>query len=88
MHDNELDDRLEAIVAEYMSRVAELPASVRLPDPAHVWCRSRLMHRQPDRRRVLRFLAIFDGLQVAACLAAAVALFYVSWSTLSRLTVG
>lgn len=82
------DDRHDPVVEDFLMRVAELPAPVTLPDPAVLWCRARLLHRQPDRSRVLRWLTVFAGLEVAACVAAATALFYSSWSTLSRLLWG
>jgi hypothetical protein len=88
MHEEERDDQDEAVVAEFMLRVADLPAPVRLPDPAYLWCRAELMYRPPNRRPVVRLLTLLEGAEVAACLAAAVALFYVSWATVWDLPLG
>jgi hypothetical protein len=88
MREKERGELDEAVVAEFMLRVAQLPAPVRLPDPAYVWCRAGLMYRLTNRRRVLRLLTLLEGAEIAACLAAAVALFYVSWATLWGLPLG
>ena len=88
MREQERREQDEAVVAEFMLRVAQLPAPVRLPDAAYLWCRAGLMYRLTNRRRVLRLLTLFEGAEIAACLAAAVALFYVSWASFRGLPLG
>jgi hypothetical protein len=78
----------EAVITAFMLRVAQLPASVQLPDPWYLWCRAGLMYRTPNRDRVRRLLTFFEAAEVAACLGAAVALFYVSWATVWNLPLG
>lgn len=88
MQDKERGKQDEAVVAEFMLRVAQLPAPAQLPDPSYLWCRAGLMYRTPNRRRMLRLLTFFEAAEVAACLAAAVALFYISWATVWNLPLG
>jgi hypothetical protein len=85
---DERDEQDEAVVGEFMLRVAQLPAPVQLPDPSYLWCRAGLMYRTPNRHRVRRLLTFFEAAEVAACLGAAVALFYVSWATVWNLPLG
>lgn len=88
MQEKERGAQDKAVVAEFMLRVAQFPAPVQLPDPSYLWCRAALMYRTPNRGRVLRLLTFFEAAEVAACLAAAVALFYISWATAWNLPLG
>jgi hypothetical protein len=83
MRNRESDERDEAMASEFMSRVANLRVSPALPNPAYLWCRARLLQRQPDRPPVRRFLSIVEGSEIAACAVAAAALCYSSWLMLS-----
>jgi hypothetical protein len=88
MQENWRGEEDEAVVAEFMLRAAEMSPPLPVPDPAYLWCRAGLMYRRPNRDRLLRLLTLFECAEVAACLAAAVALFYVSWTTVSGLPLG
>ena len=87
MQEEERGELGEVVVAEFMVQVAQLPAPLQLPDPSYLWCRAWLMYRTPNRHGVLRLLTFFEAAEIAACLAAAVAVFYVSWATVWNLSL-
>ncbi|HEY3161726.1 MAG TPA: hypothetical protein VGJ78_22325 [Vicinamibacterales bacterium] len=77
----DLDRDEERAVAAFMSRVANLgipdPGS-RIPDPAQLWCKARLLRQWEAERRAYRPLDIMQPIEIAGGLIAAGLLLY--WS--------
>jgi hypothetical protein len=78
----DLNESDEKAIAMFMSRVANLripdPES-RIPDPAQLWCKARLLARWEAERRVQRPLDIMQPIEIAGGLVAAGVLLYLSF---------
>lgn len=78
----DLIDTDETAVATFMSRVANLrvpdPDS-RIPEPAQLWCKAKLLERWEAERRAQRPLDIMQPIEIAGGLAAAGLLLYLSF---------
>lgn len=78
----DLIDADETAVATFMSRVANLrvpdPDS-RIPEPAQLWCKAKLLERWEAERRAQRPLDIMQPIEIAGGLAAAGLLLYLSF---------
>jgi hypothetical protein len=77
----DLDENDERAITAFMSRVASLgvpdPGS-RIPDPAELWCKAKLLARWDAERRARRPLEIMMPVEIAGGLVAAGLLLY--WS--------
>ena len=78
----DLIDTDETAVATFLSRVANLrvpdPDS-RIPEPAQLWCKAKLLERWEAERRAQRPLDIMQPIEIAGGLAAAGLLLYLSF---------
>jgi hypothetical protein len=78
----DLNDADEKAIAMFMARVADLrspdPES-RLPDPAQLWCKAKLLARWEAERRAQRPLDIMQPIEIAGGLVAAGVLLYLSF---------
>jgi hypothetical protein len=77
----DLNPEEERAVAAFMSRVANLripDLESRIPDPAALWCKAKLIQRWEAERRAQRPLDIMQPIEIAGGLVAAGLLLY--WS--------
>ena len=78
----DLNEADEKAIAAFMSRVANLripdPES-RIPDPAQLWCKAKLLARWEAERRAQRPLDIMQPIEIAGGLVAAGVLLYLSF---------
>jgi hypothetical protein len=78
----DLNEADEKALAAFMSRVANLripdPES-RIPDPAQLWCKAKLLARWEAERRAQRPLDIMQPIEIAGGLVAAGVLLYLSF---------
>jgi hypothetical protein len=84
----ELDDHDDRAVAEFMSRVAALPAPPAAGDPALLWWKAQLLQRWDAERRVLAPLDVMERIEIVAGLAAAAVLLAWATPTVVRLLAG
>ena len=77
----DLNDTDEKAIATFMSRIGDLripnPES-RIPDPAELWCKAKLLKQWDAERRVQRPLDMMQHIEIAGGLLAAGLLLY--WS--------
>jgi hypothetical protein len=74
----ELSEHDERAIAAFMSGVAELPTAVVAPDPMQLWWKAQLLRRWDAERRAQVPLDLMDPIEIAAGLAAAGILLYLS----------
>jgi hypothetical protein len=74
----DLDEGDERAVAAFMSRVASLPATSGVQDPARLWWRAQLLKKWEAERRAQRPLDVMHPIEIAGGLAAAGLMLY--WS--------
>lgn len=68
----------ERAIAAFMSRVAELPTAVVTPDPMQLWWKAQLLRRWDAERRAQVPLDLMQPIEIAAGLAGAGLLLYLS----------
>lgn len=68
----------ERTIAAFMSRVAALPAPAHAADPMQLWWKAQLLRRWDAERRAQLPLDVMQPIEIAAVLAAAAFLFYLS----------
>jgi hypothetical protein len=80
----DLKEADEEAVAAFMSRVANLqgpPLDSRVPDPAGLWCKAKLLARWEAERLAGRPLDLMQPIEIAGGLVAAGLLLYLSFLT-------
>jgi hypothetical protein len=77
----DLNDADEKAIAAFMSRIADLRIpnpEPRIPDPAQLWCKAKLLNQWHAARRAQRPLDIMQPIEIVGGLVAAGVLLYLS----------
>ena len=74
----EWNDDDEGMVASFMTRVAALPAATPALDPMQLWWKAQLLRRWDAQRRAQAPIDIMQPVEIAAGLACAGVLLYLS----------
>jgi hypothetical protein len=74
----ELSEHDDRAIAAFMSRVAQVPTAVVSPDPMQLWWKAQLLRRWDAERRAQAPLDLMAPIEIAAGLAVAGILLYLS----------
>ncbi|MBI4265371.1 MAG: hypothetical protein HY657_13435 [Acidobacteria bacterium] len=74
----DLAESEERAVAAFMARVAALPTTATAPDAVQLWLKAQLLRRWDAERRAQLPLDVMQPIEIAAGLAAAALLLYLS----------
>ena len=85
---DELSSGDEQLVSAFMARVAALPVTAALRDPAPLWWKAQLLQRWDAQRRAAAPLDVAERIEIVAGLAAAALLVVWAGPTLIRFVAG